>query len=112
MLGISDMNRSLEFYRDRLGLKVRFSTPGFAFLDGGGVTLGLSSELAKNAAGTCGAVEVVFAVEDVRAAHAALRERGVEFFREPHPATPTEWVANFRDPDGHLLSIFGPPGNA
>ncbi len=110
LLGVTDLQRSLEFYRDQLGLKVQFSTAGFAFLDAGGVTLGLSVELAKHAPAVQGAAEIVFAVADVAAAHAALRERGVEFFKEPHAATPGDWVANFRDPDGHLLSIFGPPG--
>ena len=33
---------------------------------------------------------------------------GVEFLREPSNVTGDSWAANFRDPDGHLLSIFGP----
>ena len=45
---------------------------------------------------------------DVTAAHAALRARGVEFLNAPRHVTGDQWAANFRDPDGHLLSVFGP----
>lgn len=57
-----------------------------------------------------GATEVVFQVDDVQAAFDALRKRGVAFDSAPHNATGSEWAANFRDPDGHRLSIFGPIG--
>jgi len=53
-------------------------------------------------------VEIVFSVEHVRAAYDALRAQGVEFTGEPRPITGPMWGANFRDPDGHILSIFGP----
>ena len=55
-----------------------------------------------------GATEVVFAVEHVRAAYDALRGQGVEFVNEPRVVSPGNYAANFRDPDGHLLSVFGP----
>lgn len=37
-----------------------------------------------------------------------LEARGVTFLNEPRNVTGNQWAANFRDPDGHLLSIFGP----
>ena len=51
---------------------------------------------------------MVLAVVSVRAAYAALSDKGVEFLREPANVAGDSWAANFRDPDGHLLSIFGP----
>ena len=51
---------------------------------------------------------MVFSVEDIDAAHQALRSRGVEFRREPRVVTGDQHAADFRDPDGHVLSIFGP----
>ena len=51
---------------------------------------------------------MVLAVASVGAAYTALKDRGVEFLREPANVTGDSWAANFRDPDGHLLSIFGP----
>jgi catechol 2,3-dioxygenase-like lactoylglutathione lyase family enzyme len=50
----------------------------------------------------------VFSVEHVRAAYDALRAAGVNFLNEPRVVSGANWAANFKDPDGHLLSIFGP----
>jgi predicted enzyme related to lactoylglutathione lyase len=50
---------------------------------------------------------VVFSVEHVRAAYDALRRKGVTFSDEPRNVTGSSWSANFTDPDGHHLSIFG-----
>jgi lactoylglutathione lyase len=107
MLGVRDVTRSLEFYRDKLGLKLQREIPGFAFLNAGAITLCLSEPAAKMRASVAGAGEVVFAVEDVTAAYEALRAKGVQFTHEPRSITPTTWVANFDDPDGNHLSLYG-----
>ena len=108
MLGVTDLEKSLAFYRDRLGLKCTAQFEGFAFFDAGGVTLALSRGLAQAAGKGAGAVEVVFSVEHVRAAYDALRAAGVEFVREPRAVAGPNWAVDFHDPDGHILSVFGP----
>lgn len=108
MLGVADVARGVAFYRDKLGMKVQSENAEFAFLDGGGMTLALSTPLKKHTGLGAGAVEIVFSVEGVREAHDALRARGVEFTREPMNVVGAMWAANFKDPDGHHLSIFGP----
>ena len=108
MLGTTDLARSLAFYRDTLGLAVQFEMLGFVFLNAGGVTLSLSTTHKKLATPVAGGTKVVFGVADVTAAHEALRARGVEFLNPPRNVTGDQWAANFRDPDGHLLSVFGP----
>lgn len=112
MLGVRDLNASLEFYRDKLGLKVKMQEGQLALLDAGPITLGLSLGHVRLAPQVNGATEIVFQVDDVRSSRQALIERGVAFMNEPRQVTPTEWAAHFRDPDGHLLSIFGPVGAA
>jgi catechol 2,3-dioxygenase-like lactoylglutathione lyase family enzyme len=112
MLGVHDLARSLEFYRDKLGLTVKSEMRGFAFLEAGSVTLALSEPLARSL-GTpegslAGAAELVFTVEGVREAYEALAARGVNFTHEPRVVAGTQWAANFDDPDGHKLSVFGP----
>ncbi|MGA2170053.1 MAG: VOC family protein [Terracidiphilus sp.] len=107
MLGVHDLTRSLEFYHERLGLKVQREIPGFAFLDAGAVTLCLSEPAAKVRGQVAGAGEVVFSVEDVTAAYQALLGKGVQFTHEPRSVTPATRVANFDDPDGNHLSIYG-----
>ena len=37
-------------------------------------------------------------------------ERGVTFLNEPRCVDGVSWAADFSDPDGHVLSIFGPEG--
>jgi catechol 2,3-dioxygenase-like lactoylglutathione lyase family enzyme len=110
MLGVRDLAQSVAFYRDQLGLKVKMQEPQIALLDAGAIMLGLSPGHVRMAPHVTGATEVVFRVEDVRAAHRALGQLGIVFLNEPRQATATEWVAHFKDPDGHLLSIFGPEG--
>ena len=112
MLGVRDLPLSLAFYQDKLGLKVIMQESQLALLQCGTVMLGLSRGHVHSAPHVAGATEVVFQVENVRAAHSALAALEISFATAPHPATPTEWVAHFRDPDGHLLSIFGPEGQA
>jgi catechol 2,3-dioxygenase-like lactoylglutathione lyase family enzyme len=108
MLGVRDLEKSVSFYRDRLGIDSRQRIPGFAFLDSGALTIVLSEPLAKNVSPLAGATEVIFSVNDVRASYEALQNQGVEFSQEPRNVSGPMWAANFRDPDGHLLTLFGP----
>lgn len=108
MLGVSKLTPAVAFYRDVLGLALQHQFEGFAFFAAGGVTLALSEGLAQARPEKAGAVEIVFGVDDVLAAHEALVARGVRFTQEPRNVTGAMWAANFTDPDGHLLSIFGP----
>jgi len=110
MLGVENAARSKAFYCEKLGLAVKFEFEAFVFLDGGGVTLTLSESLGRVGKPLAGATEIVFAVSDVRAAHRALAARGIVFTQEPRQVTATDWAANFNDPDGHRLSVYGPEG--
>src|SRR5262245_47458141 len=112
MLGVRDLAPALDFYQKKLGLSVIMQGPALALLQCGPVMLGLSRGHVNLAPHVAGATEVVFAVENVRAAHQALSALGIVFTTGPRQATPTDWVAHFKDPDGHLLSIFGPEGKA
>jgi len=111
MLGVRELNRALNFYRDTLGLTLKAQFPGFAFFDGGNVTLVLSEPLARAKSPVAGATEIVFSVPDVGQAYEALVAKGVQFRGEPRNVAGSDWAANFDDPDGHTLSIFGPRGN-
>jgi catechol 2,3-dioxygenase-like lactoylglutathione lyase family enzyme len=108
MLGVTDLARSVAFYRDKLGITVKQQVEAFVFLDGGGVMLVLTPSLTKATGRAAGATEIVFSVDDVRAAYEALRARGITFTQEPRVVSGPMWAANFEDPDGHMLSIFGP----
>jgi catechol 2,3-dioxygenase-like lactoylglutathione lyase family enzyme len=112
MLGVRNLEQSIAFYRDKLGIKLNMQIPGFAFLDTGAVSIILSEALAQNSTNVAGATEVIFTVEDVREATDALKQQGVQFSHEPHHVNGPMWAANFPDPDGHLLTLFGPERKA
>lgn len=107
MLGTSDLDASVAFYNDVLGLDLTDRHGGFAFFNGGGVTLAISTELVPPLGGKA-SVEVVFSVEHVREAYEALQKKGVEFRIEPRSVSGPMWATDFSDPEGHVLSIFGP----
>jgi len=108
MLGVKDLNASVEFYKNVLGLTPKMQSPVLALLDAGAVTLGLSPGHLRLAPQAAGAMEVVFHVPGVRAAQKELASRSVTFLSDPRQVTANEWAVHFRDPDGHLLSLFGP----
>ena len=106
---VTDIDRSVAFYRDVLGLPLLFEVPGqaMAFFDCGGVRLYLgaaeSPELTSRPL-------IYFRADSARAAGAELSRRGVEFTSEPHVVHrqgDTElWIGFFTDPDGTTLAIM------
>jgi catechol 2,3-dioxygenase-like lactoylglutathione lyase family enzyme len=111
MLGVRDLPAAIAIYKDKLGLKLMMQEPALALLQCGNVMLGLSPRH-MNAAPLAEAVEVSFGVDNLRATHKALGEKGVAFLSEPRQVTPADFAVHFRDVDGHLLSLFGPEGKA
>jgi catechol 2,3-dioxygenase-like lactoylglutathione lyase family enzyme len=113
ILRVADLERSLAFWRDRVGLPVKGAGGPFAFLDAGGVALALNAVAppAEPGGGLPALTELVLEAADVRAAHAELSARRVPFRTPPRPvtgdATRELWACDFRDPDGHLASITG-----
>ncbi len=89
MLGVTEIDRSVEFYRDPLGLPLRQQFSGFAMLDAGSITLVLSVDAARRAPNIAGALEVIFSVDDVRAGSDALKAQGVKFTSDPPPTRST-----------------------
>lgn len=108
---VSDAERAKRFYRDTLGLRVKFDAGGWVEMETGGVTLALHDGVKPPPAGAGHDgphVGIGFAVDSVGKAHAHLAGKGVAFTRGPTPIAPGRFVANFRDPDGNELSIGGP----
>jgi catechol 2,3-dioxygenase-like lactoylglutathione lyase family enzyme len=104
MLGVADVQRAVAFYHGKLGLPVTQQSDDVAFFNAGSVSIVVSSEVGK----VPGDSETVFAVEHVQNAFEALSQSGIRFERVPHALSDAVWAASFRDPDGHVLSLFGP----
>jgi len=108
MLASGDLERSIRFYRDDLGLPLEQRFEGFAFFGCGNATLVLSSALRDRLReGESYPSEVVLGVPSVAEAHEDLRARGVPFVNAPRQVNEQAWAANCIDPDGHLLSFYG-----
>ncbi len=108
---VSDMKRSIEFYRDVLGLPVKFESPGWTEFANEGSTIALhpagSGESAqerapRNPAGTC---EPGFVVEDLDAFHRLAQSKGVKCLKPPKMQDFGARLARYADPDGLPLSI-------
>jgi catechol 2,3-dioxygenase-like lactoylglutathione lyase family enzyme len=106
---VDDLERSIAFYADALGLPLLFRVEGqpMAFLDAGGIRLYLGQ-----AEGSVVRSQplLYFSVDDIDASHAGLVARGVPFVSAPHLVHRGEdadlWMAFFRDPDGGLLALM------
>jgi catechol 2,3-dioxygenase-like lactoylglutathione lyase family enzyme len=108
MLGVENVEKSVAFYRDVAGLPPKGQVEQFAFMDAGEVTLVLSQPLGRSVPQRAGAMEAIFASTSVRKSREELHARGAHFVQEPHEVSPGSWAATFRDPDGHMLTLFGP----
>lgn len=101
---VSDMERSLAFYRDVLGLPVRLTNPFLTEFDLEGLNFGLQY-MEKQYMGNGVNVTVDFEVDDIAAKIEDLKAKGVEFtaivLDQPYAK-----LAKFRDPDGNLLGLF------
>ncbi len=105
---VHDLDRAIEFYRDRVGLSLQFRVPGYAILDCGGVRILLSAPIREEMEPP-GSL-IYFNVPDIRHAYQVLVEHGVHFEDEPHMVARVEthdvWMAHFRDPDGNVLALM------
>jgi catechol 2,3-dioxygenase-like lactoylglutathione lyase family enzyme len=116
ILRVADMQKSIAFYRDLVGLPLMSTLEEFAVLDGGGgMRLTLQQIVGKTpepSTGLAAMTEVVLESPDVIASYRAMKGRGVAFRVEPRVVTSDGglrdfYAADFRDPDGHVLSIAG-----
>lgn len=108
-LTVSDVERSVAFYRDSVGLPFLFAAPpSLAFFDIGGVRLMLAPPEGEFKAGISSVLYLK--VADIDAAHEQMSARGVSFPKPPNfiAAMPDHdlWLAEFRDPDGNHLALM------
>lgn len=106
---VADLQRSLGFYRDVLGLRFLFEAPpGLAFLDCGGVRIMLSQSQANESSPPAGVI--YYRVADLEAAYNTLLERGAVFLDRPHQIARLPdhelWMTFLRDPDNHLVGLM------
>ena len=138
-LTVSDIERSIAFYRDVLGMTLirrRETDADYIGTQTGfpGVKLAAASfkvspdsegsmeivqylshagEPVERGTNRAGSSHICFTVNDIQSTYDALRAKGVPFKSEPVAITsgPNEggYVAYLHDPDGYTLEVFQPP---
>jgi lactoylglutathione lyase len=116
MVIVSDMHRSVAFYRDTIGLRLKFESPGWSEFETGGTTLALhpgapatAGDAATQSGPVAGTCSLGFSVPDLNSTYAELRERGARFVMPP-TERPNEGIrlAVCIDPDGLGISFAEP----
>jgi lactoylglutathione lyase len=102
---VADMNRAVKFYRDVLGLGLKFESPGWSEFVTGETTLALHPASEKNPAG---AVELGFTVADIQKFHGAMSAKGVQFSMPPTKQDFGGLLAQFVDSEGGHCSVGSP----
>jgi len=107
---VSDMARSVAFYRDVIGLPLRFESTHWTEFDCGGASLALhladpadaaNDSASASAAGRC---RPGLAVADLDAFHARMLEHSVICIEGPKSVFGAR-IAQYLDPDGLQFSI-------
>ncbi len=115
VLFVEDLDRALAFYRDKVGLSVRFQDKGYAELAVAGSKFALlarsrlpelvgAGHTGRPASGAHEA-GVTLLVEDVDRVHRDLTSRGISFLGAPQNRPWGQRTAYFQDTEGHLIEI-------
>jgi lactoylglutathione lyase len=100
---VGDMNQAVVFYRDVVGLTLRFQSPDWSEFDTGDTTLALHLANVEHPAGSA---QIGFQAEDLDDFCQRGAGAGVVFTQPP---TQQQWarIARFRDCDGAEVSVSG-----
>ncbi|MBM6616873.1 VOC family protein [Bacillus suaedaesalsae] len=105
---INDLEISIHFYKDKLGLPLLFNTNNMAFFDAHGVRLLLS--LPENEQNQHSSSVVYFNVEDIEKSYREFKEKGIEFIDQPHLVAKMgnreTWMTFFKDPFDNLHGLM------
>jgi predicted enzyme related to lactoylglutathione lyase len=99
---VADMGNAVKFYRDVVGLQLKFESPGWTEFVTGETTFALHPASAKNPAGR---VELGFNVPDLEAFYGEMSEKGVLFSMPPTKQDFGGVLAQFIDSEGTHCSV-------
>jgi len=108
MVMVSDMDRSVRFYRDQLGIALRFESPDWSEFETGTTVLalhggGTAGHTHERDAGTA---SIGFFVDNLESKYKELKEKGITFIMPPTDRGEEGIkLAVCLDPDGLPISI-------
>ena len=111
---VSDMSRSVAFYRDVVGLPLKFDSPEWSEFATDGATLALHKATAANpetaergsrdAEHVAGSCRPGLSVRDLDVFHSRMVEHGVICTQQPKDLFGAK-IAQYLDPDGLAISV-------
>jgi catechol 2,3-dioxygenase-like lactoylglutathione lyase family enzyme len=107
---VSDMKRAVSFYRDVIGLPLRFESPGWTEFATDGATLALHASEAANSEGdnpqqvAAGRCRPGLSVPNLDEFHKRMVEKNVPCIQEPQETFGAR-TAQYLDPDGLAISV-------
>jgi len=108
-ISVTDLERSVAFYRDVLGIAHQFTVAGqpMAFFASGDVRLYLGTPERPEFASKC---VLYFRVDDIDAEYKRLTDAGIAFLDNPRvvhrDADGELWMVFLVDPDGHQIGLM------
>lgn len=107
---VSDMQRSTAFYRDVLGLPLKFTSPGWTEFNTGTTTVALHTTgdhklPPHHGRPPAGQAHIGFIVDDIQAVYESLRAQDVMFSLPPQKQTSGVTLAVLHDPDGLGITL-------
>jgi predicted enzyme related to lactoylglutathione lyase len=99
---VADMERAVKFYRDVVGLPLKFQSPGWSEFTTGETTLALHPASDKSPAGK---IEVGFTVSDLQQFYQEMQTKRVTFLMPPTKQDFGNMLARFVDSEGAHPSV-------
>jgi len=100
---VGDMERAIRFYKDQLGLALRFQSPGWSEFETGETTLALHLASQEHPTGTS---QLGFGVPDIDRFYAEKKENGIEFTFAPTELFGSR-IARFKDSEELNVVLAG-----
>lgn len=106
---VDNMEKAVAFYRDKLGLPVKYESANWVELEAGNVTIALrrvgSGPEGRPELGVGEGATLVFKVADIEAIKAELEGKGVKFIGGVFEYGSVK-LAAFEDLNGNVLQIY------
>jgi predicted enzyme related to lactoylglutathione lyase len=100
---VGDMGQAIQFYKDQLGLTLRFQSPEWSEFETGETTLALHMASPEHPAGTS---QLGFGILDIDKFYTEKKDNGIEFTSPPSESFGSR-IAKFKDSEGAECSVSG-----